>query len=182
MTLSFWVASSLTGTFSGAITDYGNAGASTRSYCFSYSIPVANVWTKIAVNIPGDTVGTKWLMSGNGVGAYLRFELGGSTTYRAAAGWQSGNLVGVTGSVSVVGTNGANFYLTGVKLEIGSVATPFNRQSLAKSMADCQRYYQVGSVLLNGYASAAGQPFSASVMAPTVMRLPGPVGCTEFNF
>ena len=113
-------------------------------------------------------------MSGNGVGAYLRFELGGSTTYRAAAGWQSGNLVGVTGSVSVVGTNGANFYLTGVKLEIGSVATPFNRQSLAKSMADCQRYYQVGSVLLNGYASAAGQPFSASVMAPTVMRLPGP--------
>ena len=48
----------------------------------------------------------------------------------------------MTGSVNVVATNGATFYVTGVKLEIGSVATPFNRQSLAKSMADCQRYYQ----------------------------------------
>ena len=53
-----------------------------------------------------------------------------------------GIIVGATGAVSVVATNGASFNMTGVKLEIGTVATPFNRQSLAKSMADCQRYYQ----------------------------------------
>ena len=77
----------------------------------------------------------------------LRFDLGCGATYRGPAGaWAAGNYCGVTGAVSVVGTNGATFYLTGVKLEIGSVATPFNRQSLAKSMADCQRYYQI-----NGY-------------------------------
>ena len=51
-------------------------------------------------------------------------------------------IMGATGTASIVATNGAGFYVTGVKLEIGSVATPYNRQSLAKSMADCQRYYQ----------------------------------------
>ena len=72
-----------------------------------------------------------------------RFDLGSGANLRGPANaWASGNLYGATGAVNVIGTNGATFYLTGVKLEIGSVATPFNRQSLAKSMADCQRYYQ----------------------------------------
>ena len=79
-------------------------------------------------------------MSGNGGGALVYFDLGcGSTNRGPASAWASAGYMGATGSVSVVGTNGATFYLTGVKLEIGSVATPYNRQSLAKSMADCQR-------------------------------------------
>ena len=58
--------------------------------------------------------------------------------------WASANFIGANWRGTTLSpTNGANFYLTGVKLEIGSVATPFNRQSLAKSMADCQRYYQL---------------------------------------
>ena len=128
VTLSFWAFSSLTGTFGGSIANY----ATDRSYPFSYSIPTANTWVKIIVTIPGDTAGT-WVMSGNGEAPSRtsRSILGRARTYRAAGAWGAGDIRGVTGAVSVVATNGAAFYLTGVKLEVGSVATPFNRQSLA---------------------------------------------------
>ena len=137
VTLSFLAYTSQIGTFSGCLGNY----AATRNYPFTYSIPVANTWTKIVITIPGDTTGT-WPLAGNGGGAILHFDLGSGSNYRAAANvWTSTGVVGATGSVSVVGTNGAYLTLTGVKLEIGSVATPYNRQSLAKSMADCQRYF-----------------------------------------
>ena len=140
VTLSFWVNSSLTGAFSGAFYNYPTP--STRSYPFTYSIPVANTWTKIALTIPGDTAGT-WVMSGNPAGAGISFDLGSGVNFRGPANaWANGNYRGATGSVSVIGTNGATFNLTGVKLEIGSVATPFNRKSPQESLADCQRYYQ----------------------------------------
>ena len=139
VTLSFWTRSSLTGTFGGTLKNSG-----TRSYPFSYAIPTANTWTKIVLTIPGDTTGA-WVMSGNGAALQVNFSFGVGSTFSAPANaWANGNLIGPNGSVSVVGTTNATFYLTGVKLEIGSVATPFNRQSLAKSMADCQRYYQTG--------------------------------------
>ena len=80
--------------------------------------------------------------------------------------------VGVTGAVSVVATNAANFLLTGVKLEIGSVATPFNRYSLAKSMADCQRYFQTGNVQQNvgGNSWIATWTNQHYFMLPVIMR------------
>ena len=137
VTLSFWVFCSLTGTFSGAV--YGG-----RFYPFTYSIPTANTWTKIVITIPGDTAGT-WVMNGNAAGVNVSFDLGSGSTYRGPANaWSSSQYYAATGSVSVVATNSAFFAVTGVKLEVGNVATPFNRQSLAKSMADCQRYYETG--------------------------------------
>ena len=146
VTLSFWAYSSLSGLFSGAIVN--QPGPPTRSYPFTFSIPAARVWTKIVVTIPGDTGGT-WVLSGNAAGMNVLFDLGNGSNARGPANaWASANYNGVTGSVSVVGTNAAEFDITGVKLEIGSVATPFNRQSLAKSMADCQRYYQTVAGLL----------------------------------
>ena len=165
VTLAFWVASSLTGTFSGAIANYGSGGTSTRAYPFSFSIPSANTWMKVSITIPGDTTGTGWLMSGNGVGAYLRFDLGSGATWRASAGaWGAGNIVGATGAVNLVATGSAVLQLTGVKLEVGSVATPFNRQSLAKSMADCCRYYQVQQqVSMIVWIGAAGGNFGQNV-------------------
>jgi len=139
VTLSFWAASTLTGTFGGAISTGSGA---TRSYPFTYSIPVASTWARIVITIPGDTA-AGWTMNGNTEGARLFFDLGTGSTFRAPAGaWAAGNYTGANGTVSVVGTNGATFSLTGVKLEVGSVATPFNRQSMAKSQADCERYYQ----------------------------------------
>jgi len=151
-TVSFWANSSLTGTFSGSLC---SAGPPYRSYPFTYSL-AANTWTKIAVTIPGDTVAGQWQRGGNGVGLYLRFDLGCGANFRSTAGsWQDGNFLGVTGTVSVVAINGASFNVTGVKLEIGSTATPFNRQSPAKSLADCQRYYQ-SYTALSGAGYTAG--------------------------
>ena len=166
VTLSFMVWCSLAGTFGGAIT---NSLPATRSYPFSFNIPVASTWTKIIVTIPGDTSGT-WTLFGNGLAAAVFFDLGSGATFRAPAGaWANGNLRGATGAVSVVGTNAASFYFTGVKLETGSVATPFNRQSLAKSMADCQRYYINTYAFVGGYAAASGVLYAPQTL-PTTMR------------
>jgi len=142
VTLSFQVYSSLTGTFGGAI----NNSDQSRSYPFSYSIPVANTWTSISVTVAGDTTGT-WLTTNN-TGIIVRFGLGVGSTYSGTAGSWSGNAYdSTTGAVSVVGTNGATFYITGVQLEIGTSATPFERRLYNQELANCQRYYfKVGLV------------------------------------
>ena len=165
VTLSFWAYSGLTGTFSGAICNYAN----TRAYPFTFSLPSGSTWTKITVTIPGDTSGT-WVMSGNAGSMLLRFDLGSGATFRGTANtWQAGNIVGATGAVNVVSTSGAVFFVTGVKLEIGSVATPYNRQSLAKSMADCQRYYSFGQIIAGGTMTAT-QIIYAPYSLPCTMR------------
>jgi hypothetical protein len=170
VTLSFWAYSSLTGTFGGSVSNK----AGTRSYPFSYSIPTANTWTKIVVTIPGDTAGT-WVMQGNAASVILTFDYGSGSAYRAAAGaWASGNYIGVTGSNSIFSVSGAILYLTGIKLEIGSVATPFNRQSLAKSQADCERYFRWLPFNMAFTAAAAnnwhqaGLVFSQMRASPTI--------------
>jgi hypothetical protein len=142
VTLSFWVRSSLTGTFGGSL---GNVNAS-RSYPFSYTIASANTWEYKTVTVAGDTSGTWNTVNGRGLG--ITFGLGSGATFSGTAGaWASANLVQPTSTVSVVGTNGATFYITGVQLEAGSVATPFERRPFGTELALCQRYYQV---CLNG--------------------------------
>ena len=137
VTLSFQVYSSLTGTFGGSL--YNNGGA--RSYPFTYSIPVANTWTTISVTIAGDTSGT-WLTT-NGLGVSVNFGLGVSSTFSGTAGSWSGNTYfSATGATSVVGTNGATFYLTGVQFEKGSTATSFDYRPYGTELQLCQRYYE----------------------------------------
>ena len=154
-TLSFWASANITGTFSGAIFNYPTPP--TRSYPFTFSIPVAGVWTKYSITIPGDTGGT-WVMSGNAAAFAVNFDFGAGANFRGAAGaWASANLRGVTGAASIVASNGGALMLTGVKLEVGSVATPYNRQTMAKSLADCQRYYQqYTAFIVSGYGVAGG--------------------------
>ena len=139
ITISAWVYSSLTGTFGGSLRNY----AVNRSYPFSYSIPVANTWTQISVTIAGDTTGT-WVGATNSVGMYLTFSIGQGSAFSGTAGsWQTGNLIGATGSTSVVGTSGATFYITGVQLEVGSSATGFEYRLIGTELLNCQRYYQL---------------------------------------
>ena len=167
ITLSFQVYSSLTGTFSGAIQ---NADGN-RSYPFTYSISSANSWTSISVTISGDTSGT-WLTDNSG-GITLIFSLGTGSTYSGAAGsWQAGNYKAVTGSVSVVGTNGATFYITGVQLEKGATATPFENRLYGTELALCQRYYLSAphnSMVANQAAFYVSAQFPVTMRAtPTV--------------
>jgi hypothetical protein len=169
ITVSFWVRSSLTGTFGGSIYN----SAVNRSYPFSYTISSANTWESKAVVISGDTSGT-WLTT-NGIGLYLNFSLGaGSTVSGTAGSWSAGRYDSVTGATSVVGTNGATFYITGVQLEAGSVATPFERRSYGQELALCQRYYTViGSPDgVNGFAVIADGRTATSTTASFRFKLP----------
>jgi len=136
ITLSFWVRSSLTGTFGGS---FGNVNA-TRCFAFSYTINAANTWEQKTVTIAGDTSGTWNTTTGRGLS--IAFGLGSGSTYTGTAGsWQAANLVQPTGSVSLVGTNGATFYITGVQLEKGSTATSFDYRPYGTELIMCQRYY-----------------------------------------
>jgi len=138
VTLSFQVYSSLTGTFGGCLTN----GAENRSYPFSYTVSSANTWTSVSVTIAGDTSGT-WLTT-NGQGIQIRFGLGAGSTFLGTAGaWAAGNYIQPTGTVSVVGTSGATFYITGVQLEVGSSATGFDYRDYGTELVMCQRYYEV---------------------------------------
>ena len=137
ITISFWVYSSLTGTFGGALQN----GAQNRSYPFTYTISAANTWEQKSVTIAGDTSGT-WVGATNGAGVYVFFGLGcGSTVSGTAGSWAGAAYWSATGAVSVVGTNGATFYITGVQLEKGSTATSFDYRPYGTELALCQRYF-----------------------------------------
>ena len=137
ITISFWVRSSLTGTFGGWVQ---NANVD-RSYPFSYTISAANTWEQKTVTIAGDTTGT-WVGATNGAGMYVGLSLGmGSTRQGTANSWQAGNYRSVTGETAVVGTNGATFYITGVQLEVGTQATSFDFRDYGRELMMCQRYY-----------------------------------------
>jgi len=168
ITLSFWVRSSLTGTFGGAL----NNSAVNRSYPFTYTINSANTWEKETITIAGDTSGT-WIGSTNGVGCSLQFSLGvGSTNSGTAGAWATANYFSVTGATSVVGTNGATFYITGVQLEKGSTATSFDYRPYGTELALCQRYYY------KNFPAALNKVFACSYNSSTTVavgHLPFPV-------
>jgi|688.fasta_scaffold317945_3 hypothetical protein len=144
VTLSFWVRSSLTGTFGLCLNNGG-----TRSYPFTYTISSANTWEQKSITVAGDQSGT-WNAT-NGTGVQIWFGLGvGSTNAGPVGAWASANYVGVSSAVSVVGTNGATFYITGVQLEVGSTATNFETRSYTTELQLCQRYYETSGVISAG--------------------------------
>jgi len=136
VTLSFWVRSSLTGTFGGSLRN----SAGNRSYPYSYTITSANTWEQKSITITGDTTGT-WLVT-NGIGISCSWGLGVGSTFSGTAGaWAAGNFFAPTGATSVVGTNGATFYITGVQLEVGTQATSFEYRQYQQELALAQRYF-----------------------------------------
>jgi hypothetical protein len=165
-TLSFWVRSSLTGTFSGSVSN----SAQNRSYVFTYTINAANTWEQKSITIPGDTTGT-WA-TGTGRGLSVNWSLGVGSSFSGTAGsWQSSALFASTGSTSVVGTNGATWQMTGVQLEVGTVATSFDFRSIGTELALCQRYFSgiTGNIFGSGITTGASSGV-AIVPLPVYMR------------
>ena len=171
VTLSFWVRSSLTGAFGGAVKN-----STTRSYPFTYTINVANTWEQKTVTIAGDTSGT-WLTT-NGVGMNVNFGLGVGSTYSGTAGaWAGSDLNSATGATSVVGTNGATWYVTGVQLEKGSTATSFDYRPYGTELQLAQRYFEKSSDdtsagLSGQYSFGNGGVTTGAILAPVWFSVP----------
>jgi hypothetical protein len=176
ITISFWVKSSLTGTFAGGIDN--NAG--NRSYVFNYTISTADTWENKTITILGDTSGT-WLTD-NSRGIGLRFSLGAGSDFDGTVNsWQSGSKFSSSGAVSIIGTLNATFYITGVQLEAGSTATDFERRPIGAELSMCQRYYyELPSGATNAFVINAGQQTSTNALGtvyhPVDMRIAPTLG------
>jgi hypothetical protein len=166
VTLSFWVRSSLTGNFGGVLTNNNYDW----TYPYSYTISSANTWTQISVTIAGPTSGT-WLTT-NGTGIQLVFGLGAQVARTATAGVFANTVARQpTSSVNLIATNGATLYLTGVQLEAGTTASPFEYRQYGTELALCQRYCYAQNKLVTNNYYAFGTAFATG---PTTGQLGAP--------
>jgi hypothetical protein len=170
VTLSFWVRSSVTGTFAGALIN----SDSNRSYVFTYTINSANTFEQKTITIAGDTSGTWLTTTGRGIGVF--FDLGNGSSSQATAGsWSATYAVGTSTSVKLISTLNATWYITGVQLEKGSTATSFDYRPYGTELQLCQRYYRQTSGTSNtepsmyGYA-LLGTNLGTTIVFPVPMR------------
>ena len=166
-TLSFWVRSAKTGIHCVAFRNNGTD----RSYVVEYTINAANTWEYKTITVTGGlpTAGT-WDYT-NGVGLRVLFSLACGTTFQTTAGaWNPGNFLATANQVNCLDTVGNIFAVTGVQLEVGTVATPFEHRPIAAELALCQRYYQamrVGGYSTTTYIGTAGPLYVPMRANPT---------------
>ena len=182
-TLSFWVYSSLTGTFGGAIQN----SAGNRSYVYSYTINAANTWQYVTATIPGDTSGT-WIGATNGIGLtiFISYSVAAGQTGSAGA-WTGNDYRAPTGQVNLLGTNGATFYITGVQLEVGTQATAFDWRPFGTELQLCQRYYWKAETIGTACTATSGTYVQTEFRFPAPMRaqpscyVDPPTRITQYN-
>ena len=165
VTLSFWVRSSLTGTFGGALQN----SAGNRSYPFTYTISSANTFEQKSITIAGDTSGT-WLTD-TSTGIALIISLGEPAGNLGTAGsWAGADYRGATGQTNLVATSGATLYLTGVQLEKGPTATSFDYRPYGTELQLCQRYYWKGNLPIMRNFTGSAIAVQSSIGFPVTMR------------
>jgi hypothetical protein len=183
VTVSFWVKASITGTYS----LFAINSAEDRSYVGTFAVSAANTWEFKTVTIPGDTSGT-WLTN-NSNGIRFGFDLGSGSNFQGTGNaWNSGWKQRTSGTVNFCQTSGATFQFTGVQLEAGTVATPFERRDYGRELMMCQRYYQGQSeiISLGVYSGGLGQTEFMRFLvqmraAPTVAATPAGFTSVGYN-
>jgi hypothetical protein len=160
VTLSFWVRSSITGTYGGSLRN----GSSNRSYVFTYTINSANTFEYKTITVPGDTSGTWLTTNGNGLEISWGLSLG-STYSNSAGGWYNGNYISATGATQITPTAGATWYITGIQLEKSATASTFEFRSYGKELLLCQRYFEtsfnIGQAVANGIYTHSSMAYIA---------------------
>ena len=187
VTLSFWVNSSIAGTYGGS---FLNGSSVNYCYPFTYTINSANTWEYKTVTVVGPTTGT-WATDNN-AGIMLEWSLGLGSSYSGTAGsWVATRIQGVTGQTQWSATNGATFYITGVQLEVGTVPTSFELRSFSKELMMCQRYFYVivnqapvgASIEYCAAAFYSATELNATAIFPVTMRTsPSIVQSTGSNY
>ena len=156
ITLSFFVKSSVTGTYNVALRNNAND----RGYVADYTISSANTWEKKVITIPGDTTGT-WLTT-NGIGIRTWFILGaGASSQTSPNAWGTSGDSGSSNLTNAFTTTGsATFFLTGVQMEVGNFdansIAPFQHESFGDNLLRCQRYFQIQASGASGSGYANG--------------------------
>jgi hypothetical protein len=191
LTLSFWVRSSLTGKYSVLV--YQDDAI--RSVTESFNISTADTWEYKTITIDGDTSGTIDNNNGPGISIYFTLSSGGNFAGTPHSGWGAYSATddfSFSDQVDFAAQTGT-FYITGLQLEVGDTATPFEHRSFGEELALCNRYYYVlgdgsissNSLLGNGFGWASGQ-VELVVNYPVQMRsaptLKQPSGTDKYNW
>jgi hypothetical protein len=173
ITVSFWVKSSVTGTY--CLSLYENDD--NRNIGATYTINSANSWEYKTITFPPDTVGVIDNNTGGGLETYFFLSIGPDRKSADNTSWATWSAArfGYGQVADVAGTTNATWQITGVQLEAGKVATPFEHRSYGEELALCQRYYQkmyYGAGANNaGYSNSYGTWHATSVpmrAAPSV--------------
>ena len=168
MTLSFWVKSTKTGTYVVEMYDNDN----TRTFSKAYTISSADTWEKKTLTYDGDTTGT--FDNDNNTSLQIFMWLGAGSNYTSGTiseAWGSRTLANAAaGQVNIADSTDNNFYITGVQLEVGEQATPFEHRSFGEELALCQRYFQSHLVPKSVGVFHSTVEFLSNVYFPTTMR------------
>jgi len=179
LTASFWVKSSVTGTYSGAAALYPVAGSSVTSYVFTYTISQTNTWEKKTVQIPGNQTYAIPNVT-NGVGIYFSFDLGSGTNSESSSGtWVIGDYNRTSSTVKWANNANATFKITGVQLEAGSVATPFEYRPQQLELSLCRRYYyRLTSTGYSNYTTFGRGMWTTTTNFRFYLKFPTPMRAT----
>jgi hypothetical protein len=176
MALSFWVRSSVTGTYAGSLFCFGTTN---YSYVFTYTVSVANTWTYVTVNVPAFTTNNTPFTGTNGlIGVF--FDLGSGSNLQTATtnAWVSGSYISTSGATKLIANASATYYITGIQLEKGSVATAFDYRPFGTELALCERYYETGFYVWRGY-TAAGATNYGGIQQFSVTKRVSPIIATN---